>query len=114
MSDVTNLIAMWSGTIGDVPAGWALCDGTVGTPDLRRRFLRGAKGSFNPGDLGGSASHNHNFTTNGHGHGVIPGPGFFNDGDFSPTQATSTDSGTTDQSTVSIPFYFLAFIMRLP
>lgn len=30
-------IIMWSGTA--VPAGWAICDGTSGTPDLRGRFI---------------------------------------------------------------------------
>lgn len=33
-------IIMWSGTT--VPDGWALCDGTGGTPDLRGRFIVGA------------------------------------------------------------------------
>lgn len=114
MSDVTNLIAMWSGTIGNVPAGWALCDGNNGTPDLSRRFLRGAKGSFNPGDLGGAASHGHGFTSNGHNHGFASGAGFFANGDFSPITTVDPGTGTTDQSTVTIPFYYLAFIMRLP
>ena len=34
---------MWSGTIADIPTGWALCDGiTPNTPDLRNRFIVGA------------------------------------------------------------------------
>jgi len=36
-------IVMWSGKISDIPEGWALCDGTNGTPDLRDRFIVGAK-----------------------------------------------------------------------
>lgn len=35
-------IIMWSGT--SIPAGWQLCDGTNGTPDLRERFIVGAGG----------------------------------------------------------------------
>lgn len=37
-------IIMWSGTIANIPIGWALCDGntTNGTPDLRNRFIVGA------------------------------------------------------------------------
>lgn len=31
---------MFSGS--STPAGWALCDGTHGTPDLRDRFVKGA------------------------------------------------------------------------
>ena len=26
-------IIMWSGSIASIPSGWALCDGTSGTPD---------------------------------------------------------------------------------
>lgn len=35
-------IIMWSGTIATIPSGWALCDGTGGTPDLRNQFIIGA------------------------------------------------------------------------
>lgn len=35
-------IIMWSGTVATIPSGWALCDGTNGTPDLRNRFIVGA------------------------------------------------------------------------
>ena len=35
-----GIIVAWSGTIDKIPTGWALCDGTNGTPDLRGRFLR--------------------------------------------------------------------------
>lgn len=35
-------IIMWSGTIAAIPTGWALCDGSNGTPDLRNRFIVGA------------------------------------------------------------------------
>lgn len=36
-------IVMWSGTIATIPSGWRLCDGTNNTPDLRDRFVIGAK-----------------------------------------------------------------------
>lgn len=35
-------IIMWHGSVSAVPEGWALCDGTNGTPDLRGRFIVGA------------------------------------------------------------------------
>lgn len=38
-------IVMWSGLVP--PAGWALCDGTGGTPDLRERFIVGAGAADN-------------------------------------------------------------------
>ncbi len=35
-------IIMWSGTIASIPTGWALCDGSSSTPDLRNKFIVGA------------------------------------------------------------------------
>ena len=39
---VAGMIMMWSGTIATIPSGWALCNGSGGTPDLRNRFIIGA------------------------------------------------------------------------
>jgi len=36
-------IVIWSGTVASIPSGWQLCDGTNGTPDLRDRFVVGAR-----------------------------------------------------------------------
>jgi len=36
-------IVLWMDA-GNIPAGWALCDGNNGTPDLRDRFLAGVGG----------------------------------------------------------------------
>jgi len=36
-----GLISMWSGAIANIPVGWALCDGTNGTPNLKGRFIVG-------------------------------------------------------------------------
>lgn len=49
-------IILWHGDAGDVPAGWAVCDGQNGTPDMRGRFPVGAGNRYNPGDTGGAAS----------------------------------------------------------
>jgi len=46
-------IIMWSGGIASIPAGWALCNGQNGTPDLRDRFVVGAGGSYGVGERGG-------------------------------------------------------------
>ncbi|MDD5661538.1 MAG: hypothetical protein PHI07_06680, partial [Candidatus Omnitrophica bacterium] len=43
-------ILIWSGTVASIPTGWQLCDGTNGTPDLRDRFVVGARQ-----DSGGTA-----------------------------------------------------------
>ena len=48
-------IIMWSGSADAIPTGWALCDGTNGTPDLRGRFIVGAgPEGYEPGSVGGS------------------------------------------------------------
>jgi hypothetical protein len=36
-----GIILMWSGSTTEIPNGWALCDGTDTTPDLRGRFIVG-------------------------------------------------------------------------
>ena len=35
-------IIMYKGSIATLPSGWAFCDGTNGTPDLRDKFIIGA------------------------------------------------------------------------
>ena len=47
-----GIIVAWSGK--DVPFGWALCDGTNGTPDLRDKFLVGSGKLYKLGDTGGA------------------------------------------------------------
>lgn len=73
-------IVMWSGSPSNLPAGWALCNGsgtftfngsTFAIPDLRDRFVVGAGASYAQRDSGGSAtrlltatqvpSHRHSF-----------------------------------------------------
>lgn len=67
-------IIMWSGSIASIPSGWALCDGTAGTPNLRDRFIVGAGTTFAPGATGGaftvtSGSHTHTMAAaGGHNH----------------------------------------------
>jgi microcystin-dependent protein len=68
---------MWSGTVDQIPAGWQLCDGTNGSPDLRDRFILGVRADENPGETGGShqmtltldnmPKHKHGFTTDAAG-----------------------------------------------
>lgn len=70
-----GVILMWSGSIASIPVGWALCDGTLGTPDLRDRFIVAAGGSYVPGNMGGSSTtvaagaHTHTTDVNFHSHG---------------------------------------------
>ena len=42
-----GVILAWSGAITSIPSGWALCDGSNNTPDLRGRFILGHNNSNN-------------------------------------------------------------------
>lgn len=88
-------IIMWYGTVATIPMGWALCDGSNDTPDLRDRFIVGASQDYRfantsanvattnitgtTATTGGSAAsalpdHSHtgtfNGTTNPHSHSI--------------------------------------------
>jgi microcystin-dependent protein len=49
-------IIIWSGSAAAIPAGWLLCDGTSGTPNLRDRFVVGAGSTYAVGATGGAAT----------------------------------------------------------
>ncbi len=49
-------IKFWYGEAQNVPTGWAICDGTNGTPDLRDLVIVGAGKSYRLGEKFGSAS----------------------------------------------------------
>ena len=57
VSNFKNVIFAWSGSITSIPNGWALCDGSGGTPDLRGRFILGCntKTGYN-GDVDSSGN----------------------------------------------------------
>lgn len=133
-------IIMWKGTIAEIPSGWALCDGTNGTPNLRDRFIVGAGSGYAVGATGGEAthtltvdempSHNHGVTDPKHVHTFL-----FDNGSGSSTRLT-TGGGSTrytgpgDQTPAATgitinnkgsgaahenrpPYYALAFIMKM-
>ena len=139
---VSGMIMLWSGSTGTIPSGWALCDGTSGTPDLRDRFVVGAGSTYAVDATGGSAdainvSHTHTLTDSGHTHGA--GSYQINTGGdaaqsstngavFRSTITTSTSvTGTSASATTGIsiasagssgtnanlpPYYALAYIMK--
>lgn len=55
----TGAIGIWSGYTTNIPANWKLCDGTLSTPDLRSKFVKGAPAGYEAGNTGGSNTHNH-------------------------------------------------------
>lgn len=67
-----GMIVMWSGSINNIPQGWALCNGQGGistgdaVPDLRDRFVVGAGASYGVRGVGGSNQHNHPVTVDYH------------------------------------------------
>ena len=71
-------IIMWNGSVGSIPSGWVLCNGSSGTPDLRDRFVVGAGSTYAVNATGGSAdaivvSHTHSASASGgdHSHGGV-------------------------------------------
>lgn len=53
----SGLVFGWRGLEDDIPAGYEICDGLEGRPDLRGRFLKGD--ITGTGALGGSETHTH-------------------------------------------------------
>lgn len=110
---LTGIIVAWYGSIASIPDGWALCDGTQGTPDLRDKEIVGAGTTYSPDDEGGNAQHPHPFTANGHFHslpaGAVIAAGVPR-GKFSTVAAIA---GTTDNGSTRGPFRAHCFIKRL-
>jgi hypothetical protein len=136
-----GMIIIWSGSIGSVPSGWALCNGSNGTPDLRDRFVIAAGSTYAVGATGGSAdaivvSHTHTATSTvtdpGHTHQIkgtnqLIGTGSGFNANISPNAATVNTENATTGITVATsnatagtsgtganlpPYYALAYIMK--
>ena len=59
----TGVICLWSGLVTEIPSGWAICNGSNGTPDLRGKFVMGSNTSnLLPGQTGGANTHTHTAT----------------------------------------------------
>jgi microcystin-dependent protein len=113
-------IIMWSGSIASIPSGWALCNGTNGTPDLRDRFIVGAGGTYSPTNTGGANTvtlatnqvplppHSHSATATPHSHSdnifVERSNTWKGGGNSSPGNGTGWNrtNGTTGSATVNV------------
>jgi hypothetical protein len=99
-----GVIVLWSGSIGSIPAGWVLCNGSNGTPDLRNRFIVGAGSTYSVDATGGSAdaivvSHTHTATSTS----VVTDPGHVHDlsvGGVETEQGRVGEGGTSQPSTL--------------
>ena len=131
----SGAIILWSGSIGSIPSGYVLCDGTNSTPDLRDRFVVSAGNLYSVGQTGGSAdaivvSHTHTATVTDPGHfhngywaagggGTLTGgsgiglPSTYNtstvDTNITVANALAGVSGTGANNPL---FYALAYIMK--
>jgi microcystin-dependent protein len=108
-----GMISLWYGSIGSVPTGWYLCDGSNGTPDLRDKFIIAAGSTYSVGATGGTAnvtlttnelpahSHTATFTGSalaGHSHTFSGAPGGGGGGGGADL---NTSYGSTTTSSVS-------------
>lgn len=117
----TGVIVMWSGTIATIPSGWALCNGSNGTPDLRNRFVVAADA-----DSGGAAKSTITGLAAQTSEGQLPSTTVtitqFNTGNSGaafgtgiPTDGASSSalSGSFGTGTANVArFYALAYIMK--
>ena len=129
-------IVMWSGAITAIPKGWALCDGTKGTPNLSGRFIVGA-GKSSDGDTkyqlnttGGEEkvllkanecalpkhSHTYEKTTLNKTSNIdkeVNSKGYREIGSETLTTSECTKEAATDPHENRPPYYVLAYIMKI-
>lgn len=131
-------IAMWSGILSNIPTGWNLCDGTLGTPDLIALFTRGSPPSTEPlTELGEDQhtitvaempSHDHDTSGLGHSHemsinsvasngiGSTALGGNTGSGDYqfdtTNSQGNFSNEGNNSPHENKPPFFELAYIQR--
>jgi len=114
-----GMIMLWYGSIATIPSGWVLCNGDNNTPNLSGKFVRGAGlGAPNsPGATGGSSTHDHVFTGDGHSHEVDDGSSISPDGvpnTYDHHTKLSPATGTTESGSSYPPYHVLCYIMKTP
>ena len=110
------MIMLWYGSVASIPSGWTLCDGTMGTPNLVGKFVKGAKIIPAPGGTGGTLTHDHDFTGDGHSHDLVEGnviPSDDPNGLWVHGTSVNPATGTTDTALNDPPWYALCYIMKL-
>lgn len=111
-----GMIMLWYGSVESIPTGWNLCDGSMGTPDLRDRFVVAAGGSFGPGDTGGAYGHLHTFVGDGHSHDLASGEEIIDSspaGEIAHATTISPATGDTGIANHLPPYHALCYIMKL-
>ncbi len=111
----TGMIAMWHGTIANIPTGWVLCNGSSGTPDLREKFVRGAAASTEAGGTGGADTNTATHTYSGTTSSYAAPSSTVDGGNPAGGTHTHTYSGTSSapSDTENMPAYYaILFIMK--
>jgi len=108
---VVGQIFMWSGSLEAIPDEFVFCDGTLGTPNLRNKWIRGAGLSLTPDDTGGTSLHSHELIDPGHDHTFPPPTGLQAGANFDTTVEESSLTGTTDEMSHNPLSLRLAYIM---
>lgn len=91
----SGVIVMWSGSVANIPSGWALCDGSRGTPDLRGKFILCVDGSYSVGNTGGASTHTHGAGSYASPTGTISG---------STTYSYGKDNGEAGRGRLAIKY----------
>ena len=110
---VTGMICIWSGSIESIPSGWAYCDGTNGTPDLRDKFPVCAGPLLPYLSTKSSLTHSHDVDLPSHSHSLPPGSGVGVGGELSASYDAESVEGSTVNKVALPNWKSLAFIMRL-
>jgi hypothetical protein len=110
---VSGSIIFWSGSIESIPSGYALCDGTNGTPDLRNKFVVGAGDTYIVGAAGGTVQHNHTASQASHFHNLATGGDIAAGTDITDVTNGVTPAITVDNADNLPPYYSLCYIMKL-
>jgi microcystin-dependent protein len=121
-----GMITVWNKNVA--PSGWAFCDGTQGTPDLRGRFIlgKGQGPNLTNRSLGDISGYKYQLLTinelPNHSHSIY-GLGNLWPGGYNNHGGTPAYKNTTSQNTGSVgsgaffnkmpPFYVLTYIMKL-
>lgn len=110
------MIMLWYGTKATIPSGWHECDGAMGTPNLKGKFIIHPSIFYAQGSTGGAISHSHPFTGDGHNHNLLGGNVIIDSspaGDFAYGTNISAETGDTDTENHLPPYHALYYIMKL-
>ena len=103
-------IIIW--TSKDIPNGWAICDGTNGTPDMRDKFIVGASNNRDINVIGGHGTTSISLEGLDHYHGVGRNPNLRTDGDqgwwwlYSTNGINDIDVSLMPSSYANTKYYF--------